>query len=168
MSSRTTPHLNRKRSCSWSLYRTWQRHEPPSHCPPFTLRCAWLSPLSCGEWVSDAQRRPRSSVSTAFSAAENFGHYRVRNALSSDMVALLLPRTKSGTRYGYPVSVIIHDRTLLRLLRRLWLVSFYPQRRGQRRLPLPWASRFDRRPRALADVKTCQIYVNGIWHSWRR
>ena len=44
-------------------------------------------------------------------------------ALSDDMGTLLLPRTKSGTRYGYPESVIIHDHTLLRLLRRLQLIS---------------------------------------------
>ena len=43
--------------------------------------------------------------------------------LSSQMGTLLLPRTKSGTRYGYPESVAIRDRTLLRLLRRLQLVS---------------------------------------------
>ena len=32
------PHLNRTLACSWSLYRTWQRHEPPFRCPPFTLQ----------------------------------------------------------------------------------------------------------------------------------
>ena len=44
-------------------------------------------------------------------------------ALSEILGSLLLPRTNCGTRLGYPKPVNIHDQTLLRLLRRLQLVS---------------------------------------------
>ena len=128
-------HLNRQLSCSWSQ-----------------VCMAVASPLSFGKRGFDAQQRPRSSISTRFTRLSILDTKGGDRALSTGRGTLLLPRSTCGTRYGLSV-VIIHDRTLLRLLRRFRRVSFYPQKHSNRQPPLPWPSRFDQRPKRLATSK---------------
>ena len=119
-----SPHLNRKLSCSWSLYRTWQRHEPPFRCPPFTLQvCMAVAGFMWQKGFRCAAAATLLGFHCILRSGEMLDAKWCNLALSDDMGTLLLPRTKSGTRFGYPESVVIHDRTLLRLLRRLQLVS---------------------------------------------
>ena len=119
-----SPHLNRKLSCSWSLYRTWQRHKPPFRCPPFTLQvCMAVAGFMWQKGFRCAVAATLLGFHCVLRSGEMLDAKWCDLALSDDMGTLLLPRTKSGTRFGYPESVIIHDRTLLRLLRRLQLVS---------------------------------------------
>ena len=119
-----SPHLNRKLSCSWSLYRTWQRHEPPCRCPPFTLKvCMAVANVMWRTGFRQAAAATILGFHCILRSGEMFTAKWADLALSEQMGTLLLPRTKSGMRYGYPESVVIQDRTLLRLLRRLQLAS---------------------------------------------
>ena len=119
-----SPHLNRKLSCSRSLYRTWQRHEPPCRCPPFTLQACMA--VANFMWRTGLRRAAAATIfgfHCILRSGEMLDAKWSDLALSSQMGTLLLPRTKSGTRYGYPKSVFIHVPTLLQLLLRLQLVS---------------------------------------------